>query len=88
VSYFYNRLAYKFGINRLIVIDVNPYTSHLLDTVDSCSSESGPFCHFVNGKNLMSGYQIPSEGVPRSFTNLQTTLRMSVGQSRKMAFDI
>jgi hypothetical protein len=43
-------------INMVVFIndlDVNPYTSHLLDTFSVCSSRTGHFCGFINGRQLM-----------------------------------
>lgn len=33
--------------------DFNPYTSHLIDTESECSSRTGPYCKFINNKEIM-----------------------------------
>lgn len=33
--------------------DFNPYTSHLIDTGSQCSSRTGPYCKFINKKEIM-----------------------------------
>jgi hypothetical protein len=83
ITYLYNRLAYKYGTN-FRQSEFNPILSHLLDTHSHCSSRTGPFCGFINNRELMDK-KMPMSPADQQIHALLTA---SVPANRHAAFQI